>query len=150
MMRIALAADHAGFELKEEIKKFLQEKNIQYQDFGTHSEKRTDFTDWGVKAVERITAGQFERGILVCGTGLGMNIIANKFFGIRATPCYNLYIARMAREHNNSNVLTLGGRVIGKDLAKEIVKVWLTAKFQGERHKRRLDKIRQAEEKNLK
>lgn len=149
-MRVALAADHAGFQLKEKIKEFLQKKNIPYQDFGAHNEQRTDFVDWGVRAIEQIIRGDFERGILVCGTGLGMNIIANKFSGIRATPCYNIYTARMAREHNNSNVLTLGGRVTGTNLAKEIVKVWLTAKFQGERHQRRLNKIKQIEERNFK
>jgi len=149
-MRIALAADHAGFKLKETIKEFLQQKEIDYQDFGTYSEDPTDYMDWAIKAVEGVSRGEFERGILICGTGLGMNIMANKFSGIRATPCYDLYMARLAREHNDSNILVLGGRITAPELAKEIVREWLTTKFQGERHQRRLDKLRQIEEKNLK
>jgi len=149
-MRIALAADHAGFKLKETIKEFLQQKEIDYQDFGTYSENPTDYMDWAIKAVEGVSRGEFERGILICGTGLGMNIMANKFSGIRATPCYDLYMARLAREHNDSNILVLGGRITAPELAKEIVREWLTTKFQGERHQRRLDKLRQIEEKNLK
>lgn len=149
-MKIALAADHAGFKLKEIVKDFLKARGVQYQDFGTYSEEATDFVDWGEKAVSAVARGEFERGILICGTGLGMNILANKFFGIRAAPCYDLYAARLCREHNNSNVLILGGRMTGVDLAKEIVKVWLETKFQGERHRRRLDKLRKIEEKNFK
>lgn len=149
-MRIALAADHAGFKLKEEIKEFLRQREIEHQDFGTYSEDPTDYMDWGVEAVQGVSQGEFERGILICGTGLGMNIMANKFSGIRATPCYDLYTARMAREHNDSNILILGGRITAAGLAKEIVKVWLVTEFQGERHQKRLDKLRQIEEKNLK
>jgi len=149
-MKIALASDHAGFRLKEEIKKFIQENNIQYTDFGTYSEERTDFVDWGECAIKGIVSGEFQRGILICGTGLGMTILANKFSGIRATPCYDLYLAKMSREHNNSNVLVLGGRITAPGLAREIVKVWLETEFQGGRHQRRLDKIRQIEEKNFK
>lgn len=149
-MKISLASDHGGFKLKEEIKRFLQEKNIQCQDFGTYSEERTDYTDWGEAAVKAIIEGNFDRCILICGTGLGMNITANKFLGIRATPCYDLYAARMSREHNDSNVLALGARISAPELAKEIVSVWLETKFQGGRHQERLDKIRQIEEKNFK
>ena len=149
-MKIALAADHAGYKLKEVVKDFLKERDVQYQDFGTYSEESTDFVDWGEKALNAIVKGEFDRGILICGTGLGMNILANKFSGVRATPCYDLYAARLCREHNNSNVLILAGRMTGIDLAREIVKVWLEVEFQGGRHKRRLDKLRKIEQKNFK
>lgn len=149
-MRIALAADHAGFKLKEALKEFLEQEKIDYQDFGTYDETPTDYMDWAEPAIEGVRQGEFERGILICGTGLGMNIMANKFSGIIATPCYDLYTARMSREHNNSNILVLGGRITAPGLAKEILKVWLTTKFQGERHQKRLDKLKQIESKNLK
>ena len=149
-MRIAIAADHAGFQLKEEIKKLLEERSTHYEDFGTYAEERTDYTDWGARAVKGIVERRFDRGILICGTGLGMGITANKFFGIRATPCYELYAARMSREHNNSNVLVLGGRIIGLDLAKEIVSVWLTTPFKGGRYQARLDKLKIIEQTNFK
>ncbi|MCD6575017.1 ribose 5-phosphate isomerase B [Candidatus Aerophobetes bacterium] len=149
-MKIVLASDHAGFKLKEEIKKFLGERGIEFEDCGSYNEERTDYVDWGEKAINKIINGESQRGILICGTGLGMEIVANKFYGIRATPCYDLYTAKMARQHNDSNVLTLGGRITDKDLAKKIVEVWLETEFQGNRHKVRLDKIRKIEEKNFK
>jgi len=149
-MKIALAADHAGFRLKEEIKKFLEEQKVNYQDFGTYSEELTDYMDWAVPALKKMSQGEFERAILICGTGLGMTILANKFSGVRATPCYDLYTARMSREHNDSNVLVLGGRITAPGLAREILKIWLNTKFQGERHKRRLDKLTEIEKNNLK
>jgi len=148
-MKIALGADHAGYELKEEIKDFLTQKRINYYDFGTYSTTSTDYPDWGVKVAEAVAEGKFERGILICGTGLGMCLIANKIPGIRATPCYGIFSARLSREHNDSNVLILGGRVTGKDLAKQIVEEWLKAKFKEGRHKRRLDKITKIEIKYL-
>ncbi len=149
-MKIALAADHAGFRLKEEIKKFLEKQKVNYQDFGTYSEELTDYMDWAVPALKKMSQGEFERAILICGTGLGMTILANKFSGVRATPCYDLYTARMSREHNDSNVLVLGGRITAPGLAREILKIWLNTKFQGERHKRRLDKLTEIEKNNLK
>jgi len=149
-MKIALAADHAGFRLKEEIKKFLEKQKVNYQDFGTYSEELTDYMDWAVPALKKMSQGEFERAILICGTGLGMTILANKFSGVRATLCYDLYTARMSREHNDSNVLVLGGRITAPGLAREILKIWLNTKFQGERHKRRLDKLTEIEKNNLK
>ncbi len=149
-MKVALAADHAGFRLKEVIKDFLRQEKIEYEDFGTYSEEPVDFIDYGEKAVREIIKGKFDRGILICGTGLGMTIMANKFFGIRATPCYDLYAARKSREHNNSNVLVLGARITGEDLAKEIVKEWTRAEFQKGRHQRRLIKLQELEKKNFK
>lgn len=144
-MTIALGSDHAGYELKEEIKDFLDQKGITHYDFGTYDTSSTDYPDWGVKVAETVARGEFERGILICGTGLGMCLVANKVPGIRATPCYGIFAARLSREHNDSNILTLGGRITGKTLAKKIIEEWLEAKFQGEKHKRRLDKITKIE-----
>jgi len=148
-MRLALGADHAGYELKEELKGFLKQKEIDYYDFGTYDTKSTDYSDWGIKVAETVAKGEFERGILICGTGLGMCLMANKVPGIRATPCYGIFAARLSREHNNSNILVLGGRITGKDLAKQIVEEWLEVKFKGGRHKRRVDKITKIENKYL-
>ncbi len=144
-MKIALGADHGGYELKEEIKNFLEQKKVEFYDFGTYDTSLTDYADWGIKVAEKVAQGEFERGILICGTGLGMCLTANKVPGIRATPCYGVFSARLSREHNDSNILVLGGRITGKDLARQIVEEWLTAEFDGERHKRRLDKITKIE-----
>jgi len=144
-MKIALGADHAGYELKEEIKDFLKQKRIDYYDFGTYDTSSTDYSDWGIKVAETVAEGKFERGILICGTGLGMCLTANKVPGIRATPCYGIFSARLSREHNDSNILILGGRITGKDLAKQIVEEWLEVEFKRGRHKRRLDKITKIE-----
>ncbi|MCD6318428.1 ribose 5-phosphate isomerase B [Candidatus Aerophobetes bacterium] len=149
-MRIGLAADHGGYKLKEEIKNFLKDRKINYEDFGTYSDESTDYPDWGGKVAQAVADQKFDRGILICGTGLGMTIIANKFPGIRATPCYDIFTARLSRKHNNSNILVLGGRVTGVDLAKEIVKEWLTTDFDGGRHQRRINKIRQIEQRCFK
>ena len=148
-MRLALGADHAGYELKEELRDFLKQKKIDYYDFGTCDTRSTDYPDWGIKVAETVAKGEFERGILICGTGLGMCLMANKVPGIRATPCYGIFAARLSREHNNSNILVLGGRITGKDLAKQIVEEWLEVKFKGGRHKRRVDKITKIENKYL-
>ena len=149
-MRIALAADHGGYKLKEEIKNFLKEEKINYEDFGTYNDKPTDYPHWGGKVAQAVAEQKFDRGILICGTGLGMTILANKFPGIRATPCYDIFAARLSRRHNNSNILVLGGRVTGIDLAKEITREWLTTDFDGERHLRRINELRQIEKKYFK
>ena len=146
-MRIALGADHAGYRLKEEIKSFLKEKKIDHHDFGTYNADSTDFTDWGIKVAEVVAKNEFKRGILVCGTGLGMCLVANKVPGIRATPCYGILTARLSREHNNSNILVLGARITAKDLALQIVEEWLTAEFMGGRHQGRLKKLAEIEKK---
>ena len=148
-MKIAIGADHGGYELKEEIKGFLEERKVHYYDFGTYDTNSTDYPDWGIKVAEGVAKGEFERGILICGTGLGMCLVANKVPGIRATPCYETFGARLSREHNNSNVLTLGGRITGKDLAKQIVEEWLKAEFKKGRHKRRLEKLSSIETRYL-
>jgi ribose 5-phosphate isomerase B len=145
-MTLAIGCDHGGFELKEEILSVLHELNIEFIDYGTDSQKSVDFPDFGEKVSQAVSTGKTERGILICGTGIGMSIVANKFPKIRASLCNELYTARMSRLHNDANILVLGGRIVGKGLAKEIVKVWLSTPFEGERHCVRLNKITQIEE----
>ncbi len=140
-MKIAIGSDHGGFELKEFIKTFLIEEGYNVKDYGTFSEKSVDYPDIAQPLCKDIINNLFNRGILICGTGIGMSITANRFKGIRATLANDLYSAIMARKHNDSNILVMGGRVIGKEVAKEIVKAWLNEKYEGGRHQKRLDKI---------
>lgn len=140
-MKIALASDHAGFELKEIIKDYLQTNGYKIKDFGTATAESVDYPDFAVPAARAVASGECDRGILVCGSGQGMAISANKVKGIRAALCGELYSAKMSRLHNDSNVLALGGRIIGRDLAIEIVKTWLDTEFEGGRHQRRVDKM---------
>jgi ribose 5-phosphate isomerase B len=141
MVQIGLASDHGGFELKEELKAFLRTMGVEAVDMGCFSEESVDYPDFGMLVAERVSRGELEKGILICGTGIGMSIVANKFPGVRAALANDLYSSRLSREHNDANILILGGRVVGKDLAKEIVKVWLETPFAGGRHQRRLEKI---------
>ena len=137
-MKIAIGSDHGGFELKEEIKLFLQGLGHEIRDCGCSS---TEFTDYPIfaKAVARLVSeGACERGILICCTGIGMSMVANRYPGVRAALCHELYTARMSREHNNANILCLGARIVASDLAKEMVKVWLSTSFAGGRHERRI------------
>ena len=138
-MKIALASDHAGFELKEAIKDFLTEHEVI--DFGTHSTESMDYPDTGFKAAEAVTRGECERGILICGSGLGMSIVANKVKGIRAALCNSVELARLSRQHNDANILVLQGRFISKKQARDIIETWFSTEFDGGRHKRRIDKI---------
>jgi ribose 5-phosphate isomerase B len=148
MVKIALGSDHGGYQLKENLKKYLKELNVEYADFGCENEKSVDYPDIGFKVAIEVKSGKCDSGILICGTGIGMSVIANKVRGIRAALCCNEFTARCAREHNDANILVLGGRVIGPGLAKEIIKVWLNSKFsQEERHINRLNKIKQEENK---
>lgn len=140
-MKIGIASDHGGFELKEDIKAYLEEKGFEYTDYGTNSSDSVDYPDYGEKLAKGVVAKEVDKGIAICGTGIGISIACNKVKGIRAGLCGDTYSARMSREHNNANILALGGRVIGKDLAIEIVATWLEAEFQGGRHGRRVDKI---------
>ncbi|NWF92059.1 MAG: ribose 5-phosphate isomerase B [Syntrophaceae bacterium] len=149
-MQIGLACDHGGFELKEELKSFLRSVNIEPADMGTFAEDSVDYPDFGMLVAEKVSRGELERGILICGTGIGMSILANKFPGVRAALANDLYSARLSREHNDSNILVIGGRIVAKDLAKEIVRVWLETPFSAGRHKRRLEKIEAIEKKNFK
>lgn len=140
-MKIAIASDHGGFELKKEIIRFLEQKNIPYKDFGTFSTDSVDYPDVAIPCAEAVARGEFTRGIIICGTGIGVCIAANKVKGIRAALCHDTFSARMSRMHNDANVLTMGGRVIGPGLATAIVEEWLKGDFEGGRHKRRIDKI---------
>jgi len=140
-MSIAIGSDHAGFELKKEIIKYLEEEGIEYKDMGTDNCDSVDYADFGYKVADSVSKGQNDKGILVCGTGIGMSIAANKVSGIRAALCHDVFSAKATRNHNDSNVLTLGSRVVGVGLALEIVKVWLGEEFDGGRHQKRIDKI---------
>jgi len=146
-MRVALASDHGGFRLKKEIIVFLEQEGIAFHDLGPFSEEVVDYPDYALMVAEVVRKGDFEQGILCCGTGIGMVIAANKIPGVRAALCHDCFSARMAREHNDANILTLGQRVIGNGLAIEIVRTWLKAKFQGGRHARRVAKITAMEQK---
>lgn len=145
MIMIAIASDHGGFELKEDIKEFLDNAGYHFRDLGTHNKDSVDYPDYGIKLSEKVASGEFEKGILICGTGIGMSIAANKIPGIRAALVHDVYSARMSKEHNDANVLVIGGRVTGKALARELVRAWLESKFEGGRHRKRLDKIAELE-----
>ena len=149
-MQIGLACDHGGFELKQELKGFLKGLGIESIDMGTFNENSVDYPDFGVLVAERVSQGDLEKGILICGTGIGMSILANKFPGVRAALVNDLYSSRLSREHNDANILVIGGRIVGRELAKEIVKVWLDTPFSGGRHQRRLDKIKALEKARFK
>jgi ribose 5-phosphate isomerase B len=138
---IALASDHAGFEYKERIKKLLDEMNLPYRDFGTPSADSTDYPDWGHEAAGAVSSGECAQGILVCGTGIGMSMVANKHKGVRAAPCDSATAARLARQHNDANILALGERLTGWECVVDIVKTFLATPFEGGRHERRVQKI---------
>lgn len=140
-MKIAIGSDHKGVALKATIKHMLNEMGAEVLDMGPNTEERTDYPDFGAAVARAVAAGQVDRGIAVCASGVGMSITANKVPGIRAVLCQDLYIARASREHNDTNVLCLGALVIGEALALEIVQTWLAAEYEGGRHQRRLDKI---------
>jgi len=146
MQKIAIASDHGGFELKEDIKLFLKEIGYEPVDFGTENSNSVDYPDFGAKVAEAVAKNEIPKGILICGTGIGMSIVVNRFPGVRGALCNDVYSARMSREHNDSNILILGGRVVGKGVALDMVKTWITAKFEGGRHQKRLNKIKELEE----
>lgn len=146
-MKIALGCDHGGFKLKEMIKDFLEKEGFSFQDFGTFSEDSVDYPDFSLKVAEAVASGLFDRGILICGTGIGIGIAANKVKGIRAALCHDTFSARASREHNNANILTMGERIIGPGLALDIVKIWLDSEFAGGRHAIRVGKIQEIEKK---
>jgi len=148
-VKIATASDHAGYDLKKGILSYLAERKIDFEDFGCGPDERVDYVDYAEKAVQSVCSGRHDRAILICGTGLGMAMVANKFKGIRATPCCDEYSAEMSRSHNDSNCLTMGGRILPLDEALEIVRVWLETGFEGGRHQERIDKILKVEERNF-
>lgn len=149
-MRLAIASDHGGFQLKSSLVQFLKKRNIECVDLGSADETSVDYPDFASQVAERVSQGKVDAGILVCGTGIGMAITANKFKGVRAAVITDPYTAKMSKEHNDANVIALGGRVLDEAIALESVKAWLDAKFEGGRHERRLAKIRQIEEKHFK
>jgi len=140
-VRIAMGSDHAGFPLKEELKVFLAEQGHVVLDLGTDSAEPVDYPDICAAAARSVVDGRADRAILLGGSGQGEQIVANKVHGVRAALCNDLYTARLSREHNDANVLTMGGRIVASTLAKEIVRVWLAAPFEGGRHARRVEKI---------
>ena len=144
-MLVAIGSDHGGFNLKEEIKKMFVEQNIQFQDLGTHSAESIDYPEIAQKVGQAVVSKECTCGIIICGTGIGVSIAANKIKGIRAALCHDVFSAQMSREHNDANVLTMGERVIGPGVACMIVSTWLNTEFAGGRHGRRVDKISQLE-----
>lgn len=145
-MRIALGSDHAGFRLKEEIAQDLQAKGYEFKDFGVFSTDSVDYPDQAILVAKAVAKGEFDQGIIICGTGIGVSITANKVKGIRAALCHDVFSAQMARAHNDCNVLALGARVVGPGLALSIVEAYLQGQFQGGRHQQRVDKIMKIEE----
>lgn len=140
-MKIGIGSDHGGFALKAQIITHLNREGFEVVDVGNHGESSVDYPDYADKLCEAIAAGEFERGILICGTGIGMSMAANRYRHIRAALCCESFSARMSREHNNANVLCLGGRVLGVELAKDIVHTWLHAEFAGGRHQNRIERF---------
>ncbi len=147
---LVVASDHGGYELKTAILQLLQEKAIEYADLGTDSSASVDYPDFAAKVADAVASGEAQLGILICGTGIGMSISANKFVGVRAALVHDEFTAQMAREHNDANILVMGGRVLTPELGKKLVEIWLAAEFAGGRHQKRLDKISAIEQKVVK
>ncbi|MBT2756602.1 ribose 5-phosphate isomerase B [Mesobacillus foraminis] len=146
-MRVAIASDHGGINIREEIKNLMDEMGIQYEDFGCDCETSVDYPDYALPVAEKVANGEFDRGILICGTGIGMSISANKVKGIRCALVHDVYSAKLTRQHNDSNMIAMGERVIGPGLAREIAGTWLATEFEGGRHANRIGKIAQYENK---
>ena len=140
-MKIAIGADHGGVELKAEVEKYLESQGHEYRDFGAFSTAAVDYPDIAIQVAEAVKNGEADRGILICGTGIGMSIAANKVPGIRCALLSDVYSAKCTRDHNDANVMAMGARVIGPGLALEIVDVWLDTEFEGGRHARRVEKM---------
>ena len=140
-MKVAIASDHGGLLVRKELIKLLEELGIEYVDFGCDCTTSVDYPDYALPVAEKVVQGEFDRGILICGTGIGMSIAANKVKGARCALVHDVYSARLTREHNDSNLLAMGERVIGPGLACEIAKVWLQTNFSGQRHQTRLEKV---------
>jgi len=148
-MRIAIGSDHLGLELKNIIRDFLEEKKIEFRDFGTTTREPIDYPDIARKVAKAVAQGEYERGILICGTGIGMAIAANKVRGIRAAVCHDLYSAERSRKSNNAQIMTMGALIIGSELAKKLVEAWLNSEFQGGRSERKVKKIMEIEAENF-
>ena len=148
-MKIAIGCDHGGFELKEAVRGYLEERQIPYEDFGAYNTDSVDYAPIAAKAARAVAAGQADFGVLVCSTGIGISMAANKVKGIRAALCTNEFCAEMTRRHNNANILCMGGKVIDKETAVKLVDIFLRTEFEGGRHQRRIDQIAQIEEGTL-
>lgn len=146
---IALGSDHGGYSLKKEIIKYLEEKGIEYKDFGTHTEDSCDYPVYGEEVGKAVASGEYERGIIICGTGIGISIAANKVKGVRAALCGDCYSAEFTRRHNDANVLALGARVIGPGLALKILDIFLNTEFEGGRHSKRVGLLSEIEARNI-
>jgi ribose 5-phosphate isomerase B len=146
-MKIALACDHGGLNLKKTVIKYLEEKGYEYEDFGTNSTDSCDYPDYALPAADAVAQGKCDKGIVICSTGIGVSIVANKVPGVRCAHCHDSYCAKYTRLHNDSNVLAMGEKVVGPGYALEIVETFLTTQFEGGRHQRRVDKITQIEKK---
>ncbi|MBI3949866.1 MAG: ribose 5-phosphate isomerase B [Acidobacteria bacterium] len=145
-MKIAIGSDHAGYEVKETVKQILDEMGLEYEDFGTYSAESVDYPDFAGRVAEAVAQGQAVRGLLVCGSGIGMSIVANKFPGVRAAVCHNVETARLSREHNDANVLAIGARTTPIKTINEMVRTFFNTEFVGGRHTRRLEKIEELED----
>ncbi|WP_226527951.1 ribose 5-phosphate isomerase B [Metabacillus niabensis] len=145
-MKVAIASDHGGVNIRKEIIHLLEELNIEYVDMGCECETSVDYPDYALPVAEKVANGEFDRGILICGTGIGMSIAANKVKGIRCALVHDTFSAQATREHNDTNILSMGERVIGPGLARDIAKIWLTTEYQGGRHATRVGKISKYEE----
>ncbi|MDP4088311.1 MAG: ribose 5-phosphate isomerase B [Bacillota bacterium] len=149
-MKIAIASDHGGFRLKAYILEYLEKKGFEYKDFGAYNESSCDYPDYALPVAEAVAAKEFDFGILICGTGIGIGIAANKVPGIRAALCHDTFSAHATREHNDANILTMGERIVGPGLAVDIVDIFLRTRFEGDRHMRRINKISDIEKKYYK
>jgi len=148
-MNIAIGCDHNGLELKNVIIQLLKEKGIEFEDYGTMTKDPVDYPDIAEKVANSIVQGKHDRGILICGTGLGMTIAANKVRGIRAGTCHDIYSAERSRKSNNAQIITMGGQIIGSELAKKLIEAWLPSEFQGGRSERKVNKIMEIEKRNF-
>ncbi|CAH0152615.1 ribose 5-phosphate isomerase B [Peribacillus sp. Bi134] len=144
-MKVAIASDHGGIHIREEIKNLMNELQIPFEDFGCECNTSVDYPDYALPVAEKVARGEFDRGILICGTGIGMSIAANKVKGIRCALVHDVYTAKLTRQHNDTNMLAMGERVIGPGLAREIAQTWLTSEFEGGRHQNRIGKIAEYE-----
>lgn len=145
VLKVAIASDHGGINIKTDIVELLKKLGYEYEDFGCHCQDSVDYTDYAIPVAQKVANGEFDRGILICGTGIGMSMTANKVKGIRCALVHDTFSAKATREHNDSNVLAMGERVIGPGLALEIAQVWLETSFEGGRHQRRIDKLMDVE-----
>jgi ribose 5-phosphate isomerase B len=145
MKPVVIASDHAGFSLKEKLKAYLNKQGFKVEDLGTYSRQRCDYPEFACALARGVSYGKYKRGVLVCKSGIGNSIVANRFPGVRAALCYNVKAARLSREHNDSNILVLGSAFVNLALARRILRIWLNTAFQGGRHKRRLNQIKKME-----